>query len=70
VGGAGALAKNAGASDRVDILEVEQFVVTNIYKWSTFQQTKLMLLFRQLIEAYNRIIDECETDPSLRIIVG
>lgn len=70
VGGAGALAKNAGVSDRVDILEVEQFVVTNIYKWSTFQQTKLMLLFRQLIEAYNRIIDECETDPSLRIIVG
>jgi len=23
-----------------------------------------------LLEAYNRIIDECETDPSLKITVG
>jgi len=70
VGGAGALAKNAGVSDRVDILEIEQFVATNVYEWSAFQQTQRPLTVRQLIEAYNRIIDDCETDPSLRIIVG
>lgn len=70
VGGVSALAKNANVSDRVDILEIEQFVATNIFKWSTFQKTKLTLIFRQLIESYNRIIDDCETDPSLKIIVG
>ena len=70
VGGVSALAKNANVSDRVDILEVEQFVATNVYEWSAFQQTQRPLTVRQLIEAYNRIIDDCETDPSLRIIVG
>lgn len=70
VGGAIALAKNADVAERIDILEIEQFVATNVYEWSAFQQTKRSVTVRQLVETYNRIIDECETDSSLKITVG
>ena len=70
VGGAIALAKNADVAERIDILEIEQFVATNVYEWSAFQQTKRSLTVRYLVEAYNRIIDQCETDPSLKISIG
>ena len=67
VGGAIALAKNADVAERIDIIEIEQFIATNVYEWTAFQQTKRALSVRQMIEAYNRIIDQCETDPSLKI---
>jgi len=70
VGGAMALAKNFDVAERIDILEIEQFVATNVYEWSAFQQAKRTLTVRQLVEAYNRIIDQCETDPSLKIAMG
>jgi hypothetical protein len=70
VGGAIALAKNADVADRIDILEIEQFVATNVYEWSAFQQTRRSVTVRQLVEAYNRIIDQCETDPSLKVAIG
>jgi hypothetical protein len=70
VGGAIALAKNADIAERIDILEIEQFVATNVYELSAFQQAKRTLTVRQLVGAYNRIIDQCETDPSLKIAMG
>ncbi len=69
-GGAGALAKNAEVEDRIDILEIEQFVAANIYEWSSFEHTKRPLSVRELVETYNRIIEQSETDPSLRIALG
>jgi len=69
-GGAQALAKNADIDDRVDILEVEQFVSTNIYEWSLFENSQRPLRLRDLVKAYNRIIEQAETDPSLKIVVG
>ncbi|OHE17231.1 MAG: DUF4928 domain-containing protein [Syntrophobacterales bacterium GWC2_56_13] len=70
VGGAIALAKNANVAERIDILEIVQFVATNVYEWCAFQQIKRSVTVRQLMETYNRIIDQCETDPSLRITMG
>jgi hypothetical protein len=67
VGGAIALAKNADVAERIDIIEIDQFIATNVYEWSAFQQTKRSVTVRQMVEAYNRIIDQCETDPSLKI---
>ena len=40
VGGAIALAKNADVAERIDIIEIEQFIATNVYEWTAFQQTK------------------------------
>lgn len=67
VGGAIALAKNAAVAERIDIIEIEQFIATNVYEWTAFQQTKRSVSVRQMIDAYNGIIDQCETDPSLKI---
>jgi hypothetical protein len=70
VGGAHALAKNAGIADRIDILDIEQFVATNVYEWSAFRHAQRLTSIRQLIDAYNRIVESCETDPSLKIEIG
>ena len=70
VGGAKALAKNAEVADRIDILDVEQFIATNIYEWSAFQHEKRPASIDELVAAYNAIIDECETDPSMKISLG
>lgn len=69
-GGAGALAKNADVDDRIDILEVDQFVATNVYEWSRFEHSQRPLSIRELLETYNGIIERSETDPSLKISVG
>lgn len=69
VGGARALAKNAEIEDRIDILEIEQFVATNVYEWSGFAANKRPVSINELINVYNAVIDACETDPSLRIAV-
>lgn len=69
-GGAGALAKNAGIGDRMDVLEIEQFVATNVYEWSAFDQHQRPITVRNLVDAYNLIIKRCERDHSLQISLG
>ena len=70
VGGAKALARNMDIADRVDILEIEQFVATNIFEWSKFSQQQYPFSIADLFGAYNDIIESCETDPSLKILLG
>ncbi len=69
-GGADALAKNADLADRIDILEIEQFVAVNVYEWSRFENAQRPVSIRELMATYNRIVEQVETDPSLRIKVG
>jgi len=69
-GGASALAKDADVDDRIDILEIAQFIATNIYELSGFEHAKRPVKIRDLVDAYNRIIDQTETDPSLKISIG
>lgn len=69
-GGAAALAKNAVAADRIEILEIDQFIAANVYEWSGFEHARRSNSMRELVEAYNRIIDQCETDPSMKIAIG
>lgn len=70
VGGALALAKNANVADRIDILEIEQFIATNVYEWTSFEDMKRAMTVSQLVNTYNHIIDTCETDHSLKITIG
>ena len=69
VRGAQALVENANAADRIDILEIGQFIATNILIWCCFAQDKRPATWGRLVKAYNEIIDSCETDPSLRIAI-
>ena len=61
VGGARALAKQAAVDERVDVIEIEQFIATNVYEWSTFAKGGRPTAVREIIDRYNRIIGECET---------
>jgi Domain of unknown function (DUF4928) len=67
VGGAKALSKQAGVEDRLDIIEIEQFIATNVYEWSIFDRDARLATVQDIIERYNRIVAAVESDPSLRI---
>lgn len=67
LGGAKALAKQAGIEDRLDVIEIEQFIATNVYEWSAFQREARPTAVADIINRYNAIIAKCESDPSLRI---
>lgn len=67
VGGARALSRQAAVDDRLDVIEIEQFIATNIYEWSAFERDARPSTVRNMIDRYNRIVTDCESDPSLRI---
>jgi hypothetical protein len=62
-----ALADNAGIGDRVDVFEIEQFIALNLYELGKFAASGRQVAVRDVIERYNEIVEEYETDPSLKI---
>lgn len=61
------LAENAGLGDRIDIFEAEQFIALNIYELGKFESERKRIAVSDIVTRYNEIIDEFETDPSLKI---
>ena len=64
---AAGLARNIGIEDRFDILDVEQFLVLNLYEWRRFQTANRRATLEDIISRYNAIVDQVETDPGLKI---
>jgi hypothetical protein len=67
VEGAAFLLKNASLVDRVDVLDVGQFLTANVYERSFFKPSTCKITFSNLLERYNEIVAACETDPALKI---
>jgi Domain of unknown function (DUF4928) len=61
------LASNVGLSDRIDIFEIEQFVALNLYELGKFRAEGRKTAVSDMVDRYNEIIEEFETDPSLKI---
>jgi hypothetical protein len=61
------LAGNAGLGDRIDIFEIEQFVALNLYELGKFAADGRRTAVVEIVDRYNEIVDEFETDPSLKI---
>ncbi|MGC1782068.1 MAG: DUF4928 family protein [Acidobacteriaceae bacterium] len=61
------LAINVGLADRIDIFEIEQFVALNLYELAKFAAEGRKTAVTDLVTRYNDIVDEFETDPSLKI---
>lgn len=61
------LAETQGIANRLDVFDIEQFIAGNIYELGKFAVSGRKTTAEQLLGMYNRIIDECETDPSLKI---
>ncbi len=61
------LAENAGLGERIDIFEVEQFIALNLYELGKFAAEGRRVAVGDLVTRYNEIIEDVETDPSLKI---
>jgi hypothetical protein len=59
--------KTFNLSDRVDVLDAAQFLTANVYERSLFKAAQCKVTLAALLNRYNAIVEECETDPSLRI---
>lgn len=63
------LADNVGISDRIDVFEVEQFIALNLYELGKFAASGRKMAVSDVVTRYNEIVEEFETDPSLKIEV-
>lgn len=61
------LADNLGLGNRFDVFDIEQFVSLNLYEMGRFTADGRKRAASDLIDRYNEIVDEVETDPSLKI---
>lgn len=61
------LAANVGLVDRIDIFEIEQFVALNVYELGKFAADGRKTAITDIVDRYNEIVEEFETDPSLKI---
>jgi hypothetical protein len=69
VKGAAFLLKSPNLADRVDVLDVGQFLTANVYERSLFKTAACKVTFSKLLDRYNEIVAGCETDPALRIAI-
>lgn len=61
------LADNLGFKERLDVFDIEQFLALNIHELGAFSRSGHRQAISDIIERYNAIIDNFETDPSLKI---
>ncbi len=61
------LAENKGLAGRIDIFGIEQFVALNLYEWGAFEAQGRRAAVEALARRYNEIVEDAETDPSLKI---
>lgn len=61
------LAENADLGERIDVFEIEQFVALNLYELGKFAAEGRRVAVGDLVTRYNEIIEQFETDPSLKI---
>jgi hypothetical protein len=64
------LVDNSELKERVDVLDCSQFLTANLYERSLFQVADCKITLTKLLERYNELVDECETDPVLRVDLG
>lgn len=61
------LAADAGLGERVEVWDIQQFLSANVYEHSLFDETRRNSALSDIVDRYNVIVLEKETDPSLRI---
>lgn len=61
------LAADYGLEGRVEVWDIQQFLSANVYEHSFFDEKRRNDTLARIVTNYNAIIDEKETDPSLRI---
>lgn len=62
--------KNGAYDGRVDILEFEQFIASNVIELGKFNAAGRKASFSKIIKSYNNIIETVEYDLSMKIELG
>lgn len=70
IGAAEGAAESLGIDGRVEIMDALQFLAANLYKMSLFKAAQRKITIEKLVEKYNEIVSEHESDASLRIDLG
>jgi len=65
-----ALAGQQGVAERIDVFEAEQFIAGNLYELGKFAASGRRETVETLVERYNALVSQFETDASLKIKVG
>ena len=63
------LAEQCEMASRLDVLEIKQFIAGNLHELGKFALNGRKATAESLLREYNKIIDSCETAPSLRVDV-
>lgn len=63
-------AAKLGIEDKIDVLDAEQFIVANLHEFGSFKGDQRRVSVESLVDKYNEIVDEHETDHSLKIARG
>ena len=61
------LISDSGFEGRIDVFDYEQFLAANVFEIGRFEATGRRDAFAQIVDRYNHIIAEVESDPGLRI---
>ncbi|KIX14536.1 DUF4928 family protein [Dethiosulfatarculus sandiegensis] len=61
------LAAQNGLENRIDVFDIEQFLAANVYELSRFSRANRKVTIKEIVENYNHIVTECESDPGLKI---
>jgi hypothetical protein len=67
VEGARFLLNKSEWNGRVDVVNAREFLVANVYERSFFQAVQCKETLVRILARYNDIVDECETDPVLKV---
>lgn len=59
--------EDAGLAGRVEVWDIQQFLSSNVHEHSLFDENQRNAKLAAIIDNYNQIVMEKETDPSLRI---
>jgi hypothetical protein len=70
IGAAQIHAEQQGIGDRIDVLDVEQFISGNIHEHGHFDADGRRVAVERLVAKYNEVVTKHETDPSLLINLG
>ena len=65
--GVDSIAKGFDIENRIDVIEAEQLIATNILEWGKFSEKSNRLEIERLLKKYNELVRQLETDPSLLI---
>lgn len=64
------LAEGKGIKHRIEFHELLQFLTLNLHELGEFRAANQLSTVQEFVDAYNRIVADCETDPGLKIKVG